>query len=404
MKKSLDETRQAPKLSTRSKCVFGVVVVVLFFAGLELTFRVLERVYPPTHVDYGLGFTPESQVFVEVAGNPGTMITNPRKRVSFPRQTFKNPKPPGNFRIVVLGGSSVNYLQPELRRLSSRLSKDFKTDFEKVEVINCGGFAYGSHRLVLVFREILEYSPDLVLVYSGHNEFEEVEQLQLSNVQRLEFDKLVSSSAIVRFIRDRKSEFELNRLEKEHNQRVLRQQEPVSEENFARAWTYAFQKEDIEKRRDSYAHNLRLIANLAKAQQIPLIIGTVSSNLARPYLPQDAASRYGDVYQLWEEGKKEEGLSVAKQILVETVGRHQSSDMENEVIKTLASELDIPLVDVETEIAKAEPHGIPGETLFDDHCHLNKAGRKVWITAYEPLVRAAITESLDDKASPTSTD
>ena len=39
------------------------------------------------------------------------------------------------------------------------------------EVVNCGGISYASYRLVPILEEVLEYSPDLVIVYTGHNEF-----------------------------------------------------------------------------------------------------------------------------------------------------------------------------------------------------------------------------------------
>lgn len=45
-------------------------------------------------------------------------------------------------------------------------------------------------------------------------------------------------------------------------------------------------------------------------------------------------------------------------------------------------------------IANAEPHGIPGETLFDDHCHLNDAGRAIWIEGYAPEIQKAIQSTL----------
>lgn len=155
------------------------------------------------------------------------METDPVKRVSFVRQRFLRDKPAGVFRIVAFGGSSVNYLEPEFKELERDLSAEFD-QFDQIEIINCGGLAYGSHRLALVMREMLEYQPDLILLYSGHNEFEEIEQLSLSGLKHLSFE--------------------------------------------------------------SYMHNLRLILTTARNQQVPVIMGTVSSNLLRPYLPRDGAA------------------------------------------------------------------------------------------------------------------
>jgi len=320
------------------------------------------------------------------------METRPAKQVSFPRQRFQRVKPQGTFRIVALGGSSVHYLEPEFRQLEKELTEKYKTEYDQVEIINCGGFAYGSHRLVFIFREVLNYSPDLILLYTGHNEFEEVEQMQLSNLDRIGFDETISKSAIVRFLRDRKADYEISQLEKQHNRRLLANQEPVSETNFARAWTYAFTDQDVQQRMERYEHNLRLILTAAREQQIPLIIGTVASNLVQPYLPQQAASRYQQVYDLWNQEKYEEGRQLARQILRETAGRHQASDLENAILKKLADEFDRPLVDVEQAVIESEPLKLPGQTLFEDHCHLNEAGRVVWIEAFRPAIETVLTE------------
>ena len=50
---------------------------------------------------------------------------------------------------MALGGSSVNHLEPEFKELERDLSTEFD-QFDQIEIINCGGLAYGSHRLVLV--------------------------------------------------------------------------------------------------------------------------------------------------------------------------------------------------------------------------------------------------------------
>ncbi|MEM8670579.1 MAG: SGNH/GDSL hydrolase family protein [Planctomycetota bacterium] len=389
----MSETKS--KLSLKKKLFFSAIVTALFFGVAELGFRALEIAWPPRHVDFGLGFNDDSRVFVESSPQSGYMETDVAKRVSFVRQRYAREKPSGVFRIVALGGSSVNYLEPEFKALERKLTTEFDT-FDQVEIINCGGFAYGSHRLVIVMREMLEYEPDLILLYTGHNEFEEVEQLSLSGLQRLSFERTISQSAIVRFMRDRKTEYEIDRLEKEHNQRVLAQEEPVSGENFARAWSHEFREEDVRDRMQKYQHNLNLILTAAKNENIAVIMGTVSSNLLQPYLPRDAAVRYEQVYELWKGGSAEEGLKLAKQILAETVGRHQCSDLENGILKELAAEFSLPIVDVETMVMSQEPHGIPGETLFDDHCHLNDAGRAVWINGYTPEIRKIIQASLEN--------
>ena len=51
------------------------------------------------------------------------------------------------------------------------------------EVINCGGISYASYRLVPILREVLGYDPDLVVLYTGHNEF--LEERTYGHIKRL---------------------------------------------------------------------------------------------------------------------------------------------------------------------------------------------------------------------------
>ena len=38
-------------------------------------------------------------------------------------------------------------------------------------MVNCGGVSYASYRLVPILEEVLAHNPDLVILYTGHNEF-----------------------------------------------------------------------------------------------------------------------------------------------------------------------------------------------------------------------------------------
>ena len=92
----------------------------------------------------------------------------------FRRQSFSAIKGDDSFRVFVLGGSTVQgrpwsvetsfgtWLELALKAAAP------DTDWE---VINCGGISYASYRLVPIMREVLDYEPDLFVIYTGHNEF-----------------------------------------------------------------------------------------------------------------------------------------------------------------------------------------------------------------------------------------
>ena len=89
-----------------------------------------------------------------------------------------------------------------------------------------------------------------------------------------------------------------------------------------------------------------------------------------------------EVLPLFASGDYAAGKERAQAIL-SSVPRHQSSSAENRIIRDLAAQYGVALADVESAVIAREPHGVPGETLFGDHCHLNPEGNKVLIGEYE---------------------
>ncbi len=93
-----------------------------------------------------------------------------------PEREFLAKKPDNGFRAFVVGGSSAagfpytptyafsTWLK---RRLAARFS-----DLE-IEIVNAAVAGYSSRRVLIAVRELVAYEPDLVIVYSGHNEWAE---------------------------------------------------------------------------------------------------------------------------------------------------------------------------------------------------------------------------------------
>lgn len=383
-KTSGNTTSKSPKpkrLSATRKALYAAVVLVCFLGLLEGAARVVELFAPPLQVDYGAGFVPASRLFMPAPGAPGDRVVKPSKTGFIQTQRFAARKAPDVFRIVAIGGSSVNFLDSEFRVLERDLSTQMASTPKRVEVINMGGFSYGTHREVPLLAEGLEYDPDLVLLYTGHNEFEEVEQLDLANLQLAPVEELLSRFALFRVVRDAVTRMRVRQLRQAHNDRLLQTGPDV-----ARAWQHQFTQEEVDERMDAYRRNLRTMASMCRSHAVPLVIGTVPSNLLKPYLPADARQRFLPATELYSRGQYTEGLAVARQVLRETLGRHQSSDVENGIIRSVAAEFAIPLADVEQSVIAHEPHGIPGETLFRDHCHLNAQGNILWRETYEPVI------------------
>ena len=87
---------------------------------------------------------------------------------------FHSPKAANTVRIVLVGGSAIKGFPQTRRFAASAFLKEMLGDVwphRTVEVINLGTTAVASFPVREFLKQALAYEPDLVVVYSGHNEF-----------------------------------------------------------------------------------------------------------------------------------------------------------------------------------------------------------------------------------------
>lgn len=155
-----------------------LLIPVLLISLLEVSFYFLGVQTTYEEEDPFLGFKSIQPLFEELPSKDDAgerlFVTRASKLKWFNYQKFKADKPENGYRIFCFGGSTTygrpyffktafsNWLQVILRAL------DPSTEFE---VINVGGVSYASYRVVNLMKEMVNYQPDLFVVYSGHNEF-----------------------------------------------------------------------------------------------------------------------------------------------------------------------------------------------------------------------------------------
>ena len=352
----------------------------LFFGLLEGGARCVEGWRPPYQDEVGLGFSEENRIYQAHPDHLDLRITAPEKagRI-FPEMTFKATKPADSYRIFFLGGSSVHFLQEQASYFKSLLEPHLPAGFHTLEVICAGGHAYGSHRLIPAAREIQQYQPDLLLLYCGHNEFEELEQQHYARLETAPLQHLLNTSAGYRCLRDRAADFQMWRLRRRHQKFI--------EAGKSKPWRLSLTSKEIEARMQQFDNNLRHILKSCQTADIPVFIGIPATNYWRPRLAEKKdATAYAPVFTAFQQGRYQEGLRRARQVLAKA-NRRQASIREQEILRTLAEAFACPLVDVEAQISAAEPHGVPGETLMRDECHLTEAGNRLLFDAYAEAVR-----------------
>jgi len=159
------------KTSLRQAVLIIIISIGLFFGLLEGGLA-LFGVQPAFQEDDPfVGFAINVPLFIP---SQGVMSTAPNKKDFFNQQSFSREKPPNTYRIFCLGGSTT-YGRPYddktsfagwLRELLPTADRS-----KNWEVINAGGISYASYRVAHLMEELINYQPDLFIIYTGHNEF-----------------------------------------------------------------------------------------------------------------------------------------------------------------------------------------------------------------------------------------
>ncbi len=172
------------------KAFFSLTVITLLILMTEVGLRLLDIADPLQAIDLDVGFAEETCFFIK--DNQGVVETNVSKYTSlFPTRFNAIKDNESTFRIMILGGSNVYFFDQNLSYFKAALEK-FYTNLT-VEVINLGALSYGSHRLRKLYLQGLMYQPDLLILYLGHNEFEE---------KRFFKENIQTQSSHLRFIRN----------------------------------------------------------------------------------------------------------------------------------------------------------------------------------------------------------
>lgn len=129
--------------------------------------------YPPTIVE--VGKRGDATVCItDKLGPASYFFANKSQPGSIETYSFYKPKPPNTIRVFLAGGSAIKgFPQPMGFAPSAFLQLMLREVWpdRRVEVINLGTTAVASFPVLGMVTESLAYEPDLIVVYSGHNEF-----------------------------------------------------------------------------------------------------------------------------------------------------------------------------------------------------------------------------------------
>lgn len=344
-------------------------------------------------------------------------------------QRFRARKAPGTVRIMVLGGSAAAGFPfshdvgavPLLRLLLRDV-----VDGQPTEVLNCAVNALTSEGVLLLARRFVAYDPDVLIVYSGHNEYFNDPNLNRAvaawSPEAPAWHRRLRTFAL---LRDVIAAFRGGEPPEDGMTRAER----------AQAGTIG---SPADYRPDTlaapYEARLRELVKLALAQGSKVLLCTMASNLkdAVPTLPQhgrkldeaDAAAwraAYATGRALASDGKHREAAAAFEQAMalddghagllfdyagtLYAVGEYararelfvaacdqdympmRATSARNAAVRRVSRILSVPLADADAALSAASPHGVPGDDLLFDHVHPAPAGAmalaRCWARALE---------------------
>jgi lysophospholipase L1-like esterase len=161
---------------------FGFGLAAALLGATELALRLAGAGEGPPGYDPFAGLSSSVPLFVPATRPDGT----PVMRISparlgrarhegpvDPRREFLARKPPGGFRVFVVGESSAAGIPYDPSdAFAGGLARALAHALPGLpsEVVDAAVSGYGSRQELLVVREIAAYEPDLVVFYGGHNE------------------------------------------------------------------------------------------------------------------------------------------------------------------------------------------------------------------------------------------
>lgn len=362
-----------------------ILIPIIFFLLLEFFLQIF-------------GYGADYSVFTKAySAYPDYLFLNPNithkyfTNVSAPPTTIADPfrekKSANAYRVFVLGESSVAgwpYVpNASFPRILKRKLQLYYPESE-IEVINLGISAINSYTLKDFTPAILQQKPDLVIIYTGHNEY--YGALGVASSQNLGNSSILIDSYITlkKFKTFQLIMNSLNSLSiafsSNHSEQNLSQNETLMERMVGNN-LIPYRSELFQEGIHQFENNISQILSKLTDRNCPVIIGSLVSNLAD--LPPFESIKDSDENALsyYELGKKELVIgnsNSARKLLRKAKDldalRFRAPSEFNDIIKSLSRKFNIPCVELDTIFDKASVKGVVGNDFIVDHLHPNVEG------------------------------
>jgi Tfp pilus assembly protein PilF/lysophospholipase L1-like esterase len=345
----------------------------------------------------------------------GAAIPEPRD------QTFLKIKGPHVRRIFCLGESTMAGFPYDFHAtapsfLADRLQQMFPED--TIEVINVGLSAIGSYVILDFLQELAEYSPDLFIVYTGHNEFYGIYGLGSS----LAPGSAWTTRLTIGLLRFRTFLLVRNLYASAFSSsRPAAAQDGTLMEQVVGKGVILLGSPEYDEARTVFRENIGRMIDAAQARGIPIMFSALVSNLKDhpPFSPvfaqgtsEEMRRRYvsilatahhlltsGDPHAAFDESNRAIAIDSShaggwflRGTAAYALGDNQNADRSfrrakdldalrfratedfQEVLIAACAERHVRVIRTDSVFAAASPHGIVGAELMTEHLHPNLRG------------------------------
>jgi tetratricopeptide (TPR) repeat protein len=444
---------KAPSLPAWKKVLFGILTLILFFAGTELALTLTGIKPLLVTEDPFVGFAGNIPLFVERVQPDGTIMlaTAENKLRLFNKQQFPKVKGRNSYMIFCMGGSTT-YGHPFFDEASFcgwlREFLPAADPSKNWEVINAGGISYASYRVANLMNELSQYQPDLFIVYSGQNEF--LEERTYHNIKEIPGWVMRTKAALSKTRTYTVINRVLDRAAKKQSEPGKKQYIMSGEVDEILDHTVgptSYTRDDVLRSEviTHYRFNLRRMVTIAESAGSRIIFVTPASNLKDmpPFKSENRAgmtdaekkvwnSLYNDGKELQAAGKPAEALAKFNEALridnryadlhfrvgraLFALKRFEESKISfqkaidedicplrilspmSETVHEIAKENNVPLVDfvklIEDDCYRRYGHKVPGNEYFLDHVHPTIDGyRMLGLALLDQLARQGIART-----------
>ena len=355
------------------------VIPILFFVLIEVGLRIL---------NYGN----DTQVWVDISQD--MQILNPEisyryffntKNLPFSVESFiYKEKKENSFRIFVVGESSAaGYPYLSSGSFSKFIRKKLEILYPEkiIEVSNVSMSAINSYTVRDLMPELLKRTPDLILIYLGHNEY--YGALGVGSLESLGSSRFIVKTTLWL------NKFKTIELLRNIVESISGLFSSGSEISGGTLMAQMAEDKLIGYNSDIYwagiaqfEGNFRDILSMCRDAGVPVISSTLSSNLKdqRPFVSDDN-SNYPSANEIFYDANElilQENYDSAKTLFVYAKEldalRFRAPEQINKTIIQLCNEYNYPFVRSDSLLNSISQNGIVGDNLMTDHLHPNVIG------------------------------